>query len=90
MRWRGSEVADKIAAMKHHVINVEEKIGKTVGRRVLKDGWSYAMGMQKTVGQLQKTFGGPRFPRGVFRFNSFEEADAWMMRHIIAATKRPT
>lgn len=75
--------------MKHHVINVEEKIGKTVGRRVLKDGWSYAMRMQKMAGQLQKAFGRPRFPRGVFRFHSFEEADAWLMNHMVATARPP-
>ncbi|MGI8437988.1 MAG: hypothetical protein ACR2NX_13990 [Chthoniobacterales bacterium] len=73
--------------MKHHVINVEETIGKTVGRRVMKDGWRYAMGMQKLAVQLQKTVGTPRFPRGVYRFNSFEEADAWTMKYLTA--KRP-
>jgi len=70
--------------MKHHVVNVEEKIGKTVGRRVLRDGWEYAMGMQKVAGQLQKSFGAPRFPKGVYRFNSFEEADAWTMKYLTA------
>lgn len=74
--------------MKHHVVNVEEKIGKTVGRRVVRDGFAYAMGMQKLAVQTQKRTGHPRFPRGVFRFDSFEEADAWTMKYLTA--KRPS
>lgn len=73
--------------MRHPVVNVDEFIGKTVGRRVLRDGFQYAMGMQKMAGQLQKTFGGPHHPKGVFRFNSFEEADAWTMNYM--TTRRP-
>ncbi|MDP9292318.1 MAG: hypothetical protein M3O82_08140 [Verrucomicrobiota bacterium] len=68
--------------MKHPVINVEETIGKTVGRRVIRDGFRYGMGMQRLAVQMQKTFGGPRFPKGVFRFQSFEDADAWMMKYM--------
>ena len=63
------------------VINIEEKIGKTVGRRVLRDGFRYAMGMQKLAVEFQKTFRHPRYPKGVFRFKSFEEADAWTMKY---------
>jgi hypothetical protein len=49
---------------------------KTVGRRRLDRG---------TVGALQRTLAGVRatgalVPRGVYRFSSFEEADAWMTR----------
>lgn len=64
------------------VVNIEEKIGKTVGRRVLRDGFKYGMGMQKLAGQMPKTFKHPRFPKGVFRFKTFEEADAWMMKYM--------
>ena len=63
------------------VINLEEKIGKTVGRRVLRDGFRYGMGMQKLAVELQQTLRHPRFPKGAFRFNSFEEADAWTMKY---------
>ena len=70
------------------VINLEEKIGKTVGRRVLRDGFRYGMGMQKLAVELQKSFGHPRFPKGVFRFHSFEEADAWTMKYL--TRKHPT
>ena len=68
------------------VINIEEKIGKTVGRRVLRDGFRYGMGLQKLAAEIQKTTRHPRFPKGVFRFKSFEEADAWTMKYL---TQKP-
>jgi hypothetical protein len=69
--------------MTHPVINVEEKIGKTVGRRKLTDAFRYAMGLQKTVGELRKSLGVPGIPRGVYRFNSHEEADQWLMKQMM-------
>ena len=49
---------------------------KKVGRRHVDDG---------SMGALQRTLAGMRatgalVPRGVYRFSSFEEADAWMTR----------
>ena len=49
---------------------------KTVGRRRMDDG---------NLGVLQRTLAAVRrtravVPRGVYRFGSFEEADAWMTR----------
>ena len=68
--------------MQHPVINVEEFIGKTVGRRrVPKDPFAYGMKLQKTGARLAKTFGVRGIPRGVYRFHSHEEADAWLMNH---------
>jgi hypothetical protein len=72
--------------VQHPLINIEERIGKTVGRRVLRDGFAYGMGMQKLAGELAQTFKHPRFTRGVFKFKSFEEADAWAMKHLIRKT----
>ena len=63
------------------VINLEEKIGKTVGRRVVKDGFKYGMGLQKAGAQLARTFGHARMPKGAFKFQSHEEADAWLMKY---------
>jgi hypothetical protein len=70
------------------VINIEEKIGKTVGRRAqAKDAFAYGMGLQKAGVQFAKTFRLKRPPRGVFRFHSHEEADAWLMYHLTKKTK---
>jgi hypothetical protein len=66
----------------HPVVNIDEKIGKTVGRRKIKDSLVYGLGLQKSLAQIREEAGFPRFPRGVFKFRSFEEADAWMMRYM--------
>ena len=63
------------------VINLEERIGKTVGRRVVKDSFNYGMELQKTGAQLARTFGHARMPTGAFKFQSHEEADAWLMKY---------
>jgi hypothetical protein len=67
----------------HPVVNIEEKIGKTVGRRRITDSLAFALALQKSS---QDMLGdrAPRFPRGVFRFRTFEEADAWTMRCLMA------
>jgi hypothetical protein len=68
------------------IINLEENIGKTVGRRTPpKDAFGYGMQLQKTLAQLQRTLGHPRFPKGAFKFHSHEEADAWMMKYLTKA-----
>lgn len=59
------------------VVNVEEFIGKTVGRRVPPSG----AGLQKTLNQALASQKRGICPRGVYRFRSFEEADAWTMRY---------
>ena len=65
-------------------INYEEKIGKTVGRRTVpKDMFAYGMALQKSGAELAKTFRLRGTPKGVFRFRSHEEADAWLMKHLI-------
>lgn len=60
------------------VVNVEEFIGKTVGRRVPPSG----AGLQKTLNQVLASQKRGICPRGVYRFHSFEEADAWTMKHL--------
>ncbi len=70
-------------ALMKPVINLEENIGKTVGRRTPpRDAFAYGMGLQKTGAQLLATFGHKGVPRGVYRFHSHEEADAWLMKHL--------
>lgn len=60
------------------IVNIEETPDKVVGkRRPSADAFKTAMQLQRLVGQLQKTFGNPGIPRGVFRFNSHAEADEW-------------
>ena len=65
------------------IINLEEAIGKTVGRRVApRDSFRYGMGVQRAGVELGKALKVRFVPRGVFRFHSHEEADAWMMKYI--------
>jgi hypothetical protein len=64
------------------VINLEETIGKQVGRRkppvdplrVASDVCQLATGMVAAPEQRLS-------PRGVFRFRTHEEADEWLMTH---------
>ena len=73
------------------VINLEEKIGKTVGRRtVVRDAFRYGMGLQRTAAQLARSLGHPRYPRGAFKFHSHEEADAWLMKYRIQSATTPS
>jgi hypothetical protein len=64
------------------VINIDDKPGKTVGKtgqrspaEILErmNSRFHAMGLKLP------------FPKGVFRFKTFEEADQWEMKHRIAA-----
>ena len=57
-------------------MNVEEFIGKTVGRRVP----SFGAGLQKTLNQVLAGQKRGVCPRGVYRFHSHEEADAWTLK----------
>lgn len=68
----------------HPVVNIEEDIGKTVGRRRIKDSLEYGFGLQESLIRIREDAPMPRFPKGVFKFHSFEEADAWTMRHLTA------
>jgi len=70
------------------IINLEETIGKTVGKRTSpKDSFAYAMQLQETGAELAKSLGWPRFPKGAFKFRTHEEADAWLMKHHIPTTR---
>ena len=65
----------------HPVVNIEDPVGKVVGKRANlseRNYIDYALAMQKSL----RGFSQPRFPRGVFRFKSHEEADQWLMDHL--------
>jgi len=63
------------------VINVEEFIGKTVGRRVPPRDPLRVSDSNKAGALAWRTaFPYRNIPRGVYRFKSHEEADAWMMK----------
>lgn len=75
--------------MRYTALNIQDPVGKTVGRRKLKDAWHFAMEGQKTANQLRRTFGhGGICPKGVYRFRSHEEADQWMMKMLAKSARR--
>lgn len=71
-------------------INMEEKIGKTVGRRTgIADPVAYAMDLQRTANSLRRqTVGRGLCPKGVFKFKTHEEADAWMREMLVRQALR--
>ena len=70
--------------MKGPVVNLEEQPGKTVGRRVAR-----VEDYDRLVEAAEAIMPRLPFPKGVYRFRSFEEANAWTEKHILeAAVKR--
>jgi len=66
------------------IINLEENIGKTVGRRrAPRDSFAYGMGLQKMGVAFTKALGHGGVPTGVYRFKSHDEADACRMKYLI-------
>jgi hypothetical protein len=74
---------DRVVSMQQtpRIINLEETIGKTVGRRRPPvDALAAGFAMQETLNEFLKSSGHRLAPRGVFRFRSHEEANAWTMK----------
>lgn len=65
------------------VVNVEEKIGKTVGRRRNVDPQQYAAGLQRLANDVARSQHRGICPRGVFRFHTHEEADQWLTKMMV-------
>ena len=66
----------------HPVVNIDDPVGKGVGKRSNiseRNYVDYALAMQKSL----RGFSQSKFPKGVFRFKSHEEADQWLMDHSI-------
>lgn len=75
--------------MEFAVLNLEEPIGKTVGRRRLRNAPKAAMALQRTLNQLRQSFGlGAICRKGVFRFRSHQEADQWMIKQLVERAVR--
>lgn len=69
------------SVVKTPFVNVEEKIDRFVGRRTgVPDALKAGMQLQATGAQLHKSFGHRWWPKGVYRFKTHEEADAWMTK----------
>ena len=75
--------------MKQTFANVEEQIDRVVGRRArMTTDLATAMKFQRTALALHRAFGHRWKARGVYRFKTHEEADAWMMKML--ASSDPT
>ncbi len=83
-------VSGKFVQVMKMPINMEETIGKTVGRRTeITDPFGHAMALQAIASELIKVTGRGLCPKGVFKFNTHEEADAWILKMMARpATKR--
>jgi hypothetical protein len=69
-------------------INIEEKIDRFVGRRTkIPDALSLVGDRKADAIAWRKALGGVRIPRGVHRFKTHEEADAWLWRMIARPKK---
>lgn len=65
--------------MAGRVINVEEPVGRTVGRRTgVADALVVRPGEKADAEAWRRVFGGLRGRRGVYRFRSHDEADEWL------------
>jgi len=71
-------------------INVEERIGKVVGNRRAPRGLPGADRYTPADARAwQQAFSVPSVPRGVYRFTSHQEADAWLMKMITRTRPSP-
>jgi hypothetical protein len=61
------------------VINLEDPIGKTVGRRLVPAPLRLLSSETESNRQWRAAGFFTRIKRGVYRFNSHEEADQWLM-----------
>lgn len=67
-------------------LDMEERIGKVVGQTPSRTPNEFVSHMVRQFEQLGREL---PYPRGVYRFRTFEEADAWAEKHrISAAVKR--
>ncbi|MBM3838515.1 MAG: hypothetical protein FJ398_11225 [Verrucomicrobia bacterium] len=64
------------------LVNLEEKPGKVVGKIPRR---SPAAFLERMAAQFQAMGLTLPYPKGVYRFKTFEEADAWEMKHRVAA-----
>lgn len=64
-----------------NVINIDDPAGKTVGRRRPPNPLCTKIFTIQRANDWQKALPVRGTPKGVFRFNSHEEADLWMRKN---------
>jgi hypothetical protein len=70
------------------VINIEEGPARVVGRRVPPDPLAGSGDTRQEAEAWRRAFDTPFIPRGVYRFATHEEADAWMWAMITRPRRR--
>ncbi|MEO5722004.1 MAG: hypothetical protein ABIR71_11100 [Chthoniobacterales bacterium] len=75
--------------MSRSVLNLQDSVDKTVGRRVPPDSLSLQGQSKEDKRAWRRAFPTPFVPKGVFRFHSHEEADAWTLK-MITRMRKPT
>lgn len=73
--------------LQHPVVNIQEKLGKIVGRRGKPDPLRIYPGEIDDAKAWRRSFGGVRVPKGVFRFSSHQGANEWMMKNLVENAK---
>lgn len=73
--------------MSDPLINLDEPIGKWVGRRKLPKPLDALRSTKQSSRQWRAAFGGVRCPKGVYRFKTHEEANEWELRMMIRLPK---
>ena len=68
------------------IINLDDPIGKTVGRRKPNPLHVFASEKLSNIAWHKAGFGG--LPRGVYRFKTYEEADEWLMRNLVSRRRK--
>ena len=77
--------------MKSPFINVEERIGRVVGRRTqTPNAFKSGMQLQYLAVQLHNSLKHHWAPKGVYRFKTHEEADEWMNRMLARSQTQKT
>lgn len=70
------------------VLNVDEPVGRVVGRRTgVPDGLSTATSRADHARAWSRAFGNVSIPRGVYRFETHEEADRWLWRMLTSQSR---
>lgn len=67
-------------------INLEDSIGKTVGRRIPPHATNMSEQLQQTGAALFARWG-HGMPKGVYRYRSHEEAEQDLIRHYVRKTQ---
>jgi hypothetical protein len=70
------------------VINIEEKIGKTVGRRLLPSPMKTTPTQIAEAEQWRTALGRTGIPKGVYRFKTHEEANEWWIQQLLLSKQR--